>query len=187
MSTVQQLTADQLDAGVDEFRSSPDDLGTVEMIVRRPTVDEREVLAEGELVVGEGLVGDSYLQRGSSSDAGGPHPEAQLNLMNSRAIDLVAGGERDRWALAGDQFFVDLDLSVENLPIGTQLTIGTAVIEVAAKPHNGCAKFAARFGQEAVRWVNRDKHQRRRGLNAMVIEPGTVRTGDPITKLATEA
>ena len=103
--------------------------------------------------------------------------------MNSRAVDLVAGGDRDRWALAGDQFFVDLDLSVENLPVGTRLTIGTAMIEIAAKPHNGCAKFAARFGQEAVRWVNRDKHQRRRGLNAMVVESGTVRSGDPITKL----
>ena len=184
MSTVQHLTADELDAGVANFRDSPDDLGTVEMIVRRPAVNEREVLAECELAAGAGLVGDSYLERGSSAtDNGAAHPEAQLNIMNSRAVDLVTGGERDRWALAGDQFFVDLDLSVENLPVGTRLTIGTAVIEVAAKPHNGCAKFAARFGQEAVRWVNRDKHERRRGLNAMVVESGTVRAGDAITKL----
>jgi MOSC domain len=183
MSTVQYLTAEQLDAGIDEFRASPDDLGTVEMIVRRPDVDEREVLDECELVVGEGMVGDSYLARGGSAGDGSPHPEAQLNLMNSRAIDLVAAGDRERWALAGDQFFVDLDLSVDNLPVGTRLTIGTAVIEVAAKPHNGCSKFAARFGQEAVRWVNRDKHQRRRGLNAMVVEPGVVRVGDAVTKL----
>lgn len=182
MSTVEHLTSEQLDAGVDDFRTSPDDLGSVEMIVRRPAVDEREVLDECELVVGQGMVGDSYLERGSAGD-GSPHREAQLNLMNSRAIDLVAAGVRDRWALAGDQFFVDLDLSVENLPVGTRLTIGTAVIEVAAKPHNGCAKFAARFGQEAVRWVNRDKHQRRRGLNAMVVEPGVVRVGDAVTKL----
>jgi MOSC domain-containing protein YiiM len=178
MSTVQHLTAEQLDAGVDEFRASPDDLGTVEMIVRRPAVDEREVLERCELVVGGGVVGDSYLTRGSD-----PHPEAQLNIMNSRAVDLVAAGARDRWALAGDQFFVDLDLSVDNLPVGTRLTVGTAMIEVAAKPHNGCAKFAARFGQEAVRWVNRDQHQRRRGLCAMVVEPGVVRVGDVITKL----
>lgn len=183
MSRVQHLTAGQLDDGVDEFRRSPDDLGIVEMIVRRPAVDEREVLDEAELVVGQGLVGDSYLERGSSSSDGAAHAEAQLNVMNSRAIDLVAAGDRARWALAGDQFFVDLDLSVENLPVGTRLAVGTAVIEVAAKPHNGCAKFAARFGQEAVRWVNRDKHQRRRGLNAMVVEPGTVRTGDPVAKL----
>ena len=151
MSTVQHLTADELDDGVVKFRESPDDLGTVEMIVRRPAVGEREVLAEGELVAGVGLVGDTYLERGSSAtDDGAAHPEAQLNIMNSRAVDLVSGGDRDRWALAGDQFFVDLDLSVENLPVGTRLTIGTALIEIAAKPHNGCAKFAARFGQEAM-------------------------------------
>ncbi len=118
MSTVQHLTAEQLDEGVDEFRASPDDLGKVEMNVRRPAVDEREVLDQCELVVGEGLVGDSYLVRGSS-----PHPEAQLNILNSRAVDLVAAGDRDRWALAGDQFLVDLDLSVDNLPVGTRLRI----------------------------------------------------------------
>ncbi len=183
MSTVQHLTAEQLDAGVASFLDSPDDLGTVEMIVRRPAVDEREVLDQCELKAGQGLVGDSYPQRPGSATDSSPHPEAQLNLMNSSAIDLVAAGERDRWPLAGDQFFVDLDLSVDNLPIGTRLTLGTAVIEVAAKPHNGCAKFAARYGQEAVRWVNRDKQQRRRGLNAMVIESGVVRTGDAIAKL----
>lgn len=184
MTTGPHLTADELDAGVEWFLGSPDDLGTVEMIVRRPAVDEREVLAEAELVVGEGVVGDTYLARPSSATGDGtPHPEAQLNVMNSRAIDLVAAGDRERWALAGDQFFVDLDLSVENLPAGTRLTIGTAVIEVAAKPHNGCAKFASRYGQEAARWVNRDQHQRRRGLNAIVIEPGVVRAGDAIARV----
>jgi hypothetical protein len=184
MSTVQHLTTDQLDAGLAHIAASPSDVGTIEMIVRRPDVDEREVLEECELVVGSGLTGDNYLDRGSpATDDGSAHPEAQLNLMNSRAVDLVAAGDRGRWALAGDQFFVDLDLSVDNLPVGTRLALGTAVIEVAAKPHNGCAKFAARFGQDAARWVNRDKHQRRRGLNAMVVGAGTVRQGDTITKL----
>ena len=184
MSTVQHLTTDQLDAGLTHIASSPAEVGTVEMIVRRPEEDAREVLHECELVVGAGLAGDNYLARGSSStDDGSAHPEAQLNLMNSRAVDLVAAGDRSRWALAGDQFFVDLDLSVENLPVGTRLSLGTAIIEVAAKPHNGCAKFAARFGQDAARWVNREKQQRRRGLNAMVVQAGQVRQGDTITKL----
>ena len=184
MSTVQHLTTEQLDAGLAHIAASPADVGTVELIVRRPDVDEREVLDECELAVGAGLIGDNYLERGSSgTDDGSAHPEAQLNLMNSRAVDLVAAGDRSRWAIAGDQFFVDLDLSVDNLPAGTRLSLGTAVIEVAAKPHNGCAKFARRFGQDAARWVNRDKHQRRRGLNAMIVEPGIVHPGDPITKL----
>ena len=178
------LSRAELDAGTAHVLASPSDEGTVEMVVRRPAVDEREVLGEGEFVVGEGLVGDTYLARGSSStEDGAAHPEAQINVMNSRAIDLVAGGDRDRWPLAGDQLFVDLDLTTDNLPVGTRLRVGTAEIEVAAKPHNGCHKFSARFGVDAVRWVNGDKSQRRRGLNAMVVEPGVVRPGDPIVKL----
>ncbi len=183
MSTAQHLTREQLDAGW-AAGTSPTEVGTVDLIVRRPDVDEREVLDEGELIVGEGLAGDNYVARGSSStDDGSAHPEAQLNLMSSRALDLVADGDRSRWPLAGDQFIVDLDLSVDHLPVGTRLSIGTAVIEVAAKPHNGCAKFAGRFGQDAARWVNQVKHERRRGLNAIVVRPGTVRRGDAITKL----
>lgn len=183
MSTVHHPTRERLDAGW-VAGSSPRDVGTVDLIVRRPDVDEREVLEACELIVGAGLVGDNYVARGSTAtDDGSAHPEAQLNLMNSRALDLVADGDRTRWPLAGDQFIVDLDLSVEHLPVGTRLAIGTAVIEVAAKPHNGCAKFARRFGQDAARWVNHDRHERRRGLNAMVVSAGRVRVGDPITKL----
>lgn len=182
---VTNLTRAELDAGTDHVLASPADVGTVEMIVRRPEVDGREVLDEGELIVGEGLAGDNYLARGNEHTPDGTaHPEAQLNVMNSRAIDLVAGGDPDRWPLAGDQFFVDLDLTVDNLPAGSRLRIGSALIEVTPKPHNGCRKFSARFGVDAVRWVNADTGQRRRGLNAIVVEPGTVRVGDTITKLA---
>ena len=150
------------------------------MIVSRPAVDERAVLDEGELIVGKGLAGDNYLDRYGDDE---PNPEAQLNLMNSRSVDLVADGERDRWPLAGDQFFVDLDLSESNVPAGTRLAIGGAVIEVSPKPHNGCAKFADRFGLDAARFVNTKDGTRLRGINAMVIEPGVVRTGDTIEKL----
>jgi MOSC domain-containing protein YiiM len=181
MSTVQHLTTEELDAGLDDLRASPGDRGTVEMIVCRPAEGERRVIDEGELVVGEGLVGDNYLARGSK---GGPaHPEAQLNLMNSRSVDLVAAGDRERWPLAGDQFFVDFDLSAANAPAGTRLAIGTAVIEVSLKPHTGCAKFSERFGVDAARWVNAVKDDRRRGINAMVVRAGVVKPGDTIAKL----
>jgi len=181
--TDRHLTGEQLDAGW-AASARPRDVGTVEMIVRRPAEDEREVLSEAQLVVGAGLVGDNYLARGSMhTEDRSAHPEAQLNLMNASAIDVVTGGDRSRWAQAGDQFFVDLDLSVDHLPVGTRLSIGSAVIEVSAKPHNGCAKFARRFGQDAARWVNRQKQERRRGLNAMVVEPGIVHPGDQIRKL----
>ena len=181
MTTFVHLDTAQLDAGVAAAGPSPRGVGVVEMILRRPGVDEREVLDRAELEVGIGLIGDDYVARGSAqTEDGSAHPEAQLNIMNSRFIDVIAGGDRARWALAGDQFFVDLELSVDHLPVGTHLQIGSAVIEVAAKPHNGCAKFSSRFGIDAARWVNQSKEQRRRGLCAMVVAAGSVATGDEI-------
>jgi len=181
MTTSTHLDMERLDAGLAAAGPSPRVAGTVELILRRPEVDAREVLDTAELEVGTGLVGDNYAERGSpQTDDGRSHPEAQLNIMNSRIIDVIADGSRERWPLAGDQFFVDLDLSVDHLPVGTRLQIGTAVIEVAAKPHNGCAKFGARFGIDAARWVNQAREQRRRGLCAMVVRAGSVATGDEI-------
>ncbi len=178
------LTSEQLKAGQAAVDSSPADNGPLEMLVSRPTVDGREVLESGDLVIGQGLAGDNYVERGNAKTPdGSADPEAQLNLMNSRAIDLVADGDRDLWPLAGDQMFVDLDLSVANLPVGTRLAVGTAIIEVSQKPHTGCAKFAKRFGTDAARWVNSDPSRRFRGLNATVVQAGSVKPGDKITKI----
>ena len=174
----------ELDAALDGVLASPPMVGTVDLVVRRPDVNEREVLSAGELVVGEGLRGDNYLSRPNpTSPDGGPHPEAELNLMNRRALDACAAGDRQRWALAGDQLIVDFDLSVANAPTGTRLQVGSAVIEVTAKPHRGCAKFRERFGVDAARWVNSRDDIRLRGINAIVVESGTVRPGDEIRKL----
>jgi hypothetical protein len=132
------------------------------------------------------LVGDSWATRGSKKTAdGSSHPEMQLNLMNSTAALLVAGGDALRRALAGDQLYVHLDLSYENLPPGTRLAIGTAEIEITAEPHRGCAKFSERFGVNAVRFVNSEagRQLNLRGINAKVIVPGTIRTGDTVTKV----
>ena len=164
---------------------SPKDNGVLEMVLRRPAEDEREVLDEAELSLEEGVVGDNWNQRPSSrTDDGGPHPDMQLNVMNARAVALVAG-DRDRWSLAGDQLYVDLDISEANVPPGTQLAIGTAVIEVTDQPHTGCAKFTQRFGLEAHRFVNsRDRADLHlRGINAKVVTPGTIRPGDAVTKV----
>lgn len=175
----------ELEAGLDEIRRSPADVGVLELIVRRPRRDEREVLEEGELTLSEGLVGDSWKERGSSRTAdGGPHPDMQLNVMNARAIALVARG-RERWPLAGDQLYIDLDLSDENLPPGARLSIGSAVIEVTPQPHTGCKKFVARFGPDAMKFVNSPagRQLRLRGLNARVVRPGRVRVGDTVRKV----
>lgn len=169
-------TAD-LERGLGHIADSPRDHGTVEMIVRRPAVDEREIVPSAEVEPGSGLIGDSW--------AGRPHPspEAELTLMNARCVALLAG-DVDRWPLAGDQVYVDLDLGVENLPPGTRLRVGTVMVEVSAKPHTGCSKFSARFGEEALAFVNSEsgKAMRLRGMNVRVIEGGTIRTGDPVIK-----
>jgi hypothetical protein len=180
------LTTEQLEAGLDEVLRSPAGEGTVELIVRRPAVDERELVEEAQLDLEEGLVGDNWHSRGSKSTGDGTSNRlAQLTLANARAVDLVAAGDRDRWALAGDQFYVDFDISQANLPAGTRLALGTAVIEVSELPHDGCVKFSARFGNDAHRFVNTKQHRHLnlRGINARIIEPGTVRRGDAIRKL----
>jgi hypothetical protein len=184
MIAVKHLTMAELEAGLDEIRRSPKDQGVVDLIVRRPRVDEREVLEEGELSLSEGLVGDSWITRSSSRTPNGwPHPEMQLNVMNSRTIALVAQS-KERWPLAGDQIFIDLDLSDENLPAGTKLSLGSAVIEVSALPHNGCKKFVARYGLDAMLFVNSTlgKELHLRGINARVVKAGMFRIGDVVKK-----
>jgi hypothetical protein len=184
---VEHLSTAALEAGLDVIRQSPADNGRVELIVRRPAVDERDVLDEGELDTTVGLVGDTWSVRGSSrTPDGAAHPEMQLNVINARLAALVAGA-LDRRALAGDQLHVDLDLSSRNLPPGTRLELGTAVIEITAQPHTGCKKFAARFGQDAWRFVNSPvgRELNLRGVNAKVVVPGSVRAGDVIRKLPT--
>ena len=177
-----QVELGALERGLAEIRRSPTGAGTVELIVRRPAEDRREVIAEAELDPVEGLVGDGWRARGSSAtDDGSPHPDMQLTLMNARVAALVTQAP-DGWPLAGDQLYVDLDLSVANLPPGTRLHVGAAVIEVTAEPHRGCGKFARRFGVDALRFVNSatGRELNLRGINTRIVSGGTVRAGDAI-------
>lgn len=185
IDNVKHLTIQELEAGLGEILQSPKDRGTLEMIVCRPQVGEREVLEEGALDLHEGLVGDNWITRGSKHTAdGSSNPEMQLNIINARVIGLLAQ-DKERWQLAGDQLFIDMDLSARNLPPGTRLAIGTAVIEVTAQPHTGCRKFMARFGEEALKFIStplgRELHMR--GINAKVVRTGTISTGDVVKKV----
>lgn len=176
---------DELEAGLDEIRQAPKDEGVLLLIVRRPEIEEREVLEEAELHLEDGLVGDSWIWRGNSRTADGSrNPDMQLNIMNARVAALVAQ-DKSRWQLAGDQLYLDMDLSAENLPAGTQLAIGPAVIEVTPPPHTGCKKFVSRFGLEAMKFVNssvgRELHLR--GINAKVVQSGRIRVGDVAKRL----
>ncbi len=179
-------TTVELEAGLDVIRESPTAVGRLELIVCRPAVNERQVLESGKLDADVGLLGDTWSERPSKSTPdGSPHPEAQLNVMNARVAALVAGA-KDRWPLAGDQLYLDLDLSEDVLPAGTRLEVGEAVIEITAKPHRGCDKFAARFGTDALRFVNTGAGMalNLRGRNARVVRAGTIRTGDAVRRLA---
>jgi len=177
---VRHLTRAELEAGLDAIRQAPKDGGRLELIVRRPRVDEREVLDVGELSAEEGLVGDSWRRRASSRTSDhAPSPDMQLNVIGARAIALIAQ-DTSRWPLAGDQLVLDMDLSAENLPPGTRLELGTAVIEVTPEPHTGCGKFVERYGVDAMKFVNSPvgRGLRLRGLNARVVQPGAIRVGD---------
>lgn len=180
------LTMEELEAALDHLRDAPKDEGVLQLIVRRPQTNEREVLEEAQLDSAGGLIGDNWVVRGSSKTSdGSAHPEMQINIMNARVTALVAQ-DPERWALAGDQLYLDMDLSKENLPAGSRIKVGTAVLEVSPLPHTGCQKFVSRFGVDAMKFVNSPvgKELCLRGINAKVIQTGTVRRGDRATKIS---
>ncbi|MDE0927593.1 MAG: hypothetical protein OSA06_02360 [Acidimicrobiales bacterium] len=183
---VRHLTTEELEAGLVEALGSPKDAGTLDMIVRRPEINARQVVEVAELSLEEGVVGDNWSHKPTSSTSdNSPDPEAQLTLMNTRVLRLVAAGDESHMPMAGDQMVVDIDLSTANLPAGTCLQVGTAIVEVTAKPHTGCAKFVERFGAEAMRFVNSSKGRELclRGINARVVQSGTIAKGDVVQRV----
>lgn len=174
---MKHLTTEEIENGLAQVIESPTDNGILSLICRRPNENEREILETGELDIEKGLIGDDWL-----TDDG--NYETQLTIMNSRIIDLIAQ-DKERWKLAGDQLFVDLNLSDENLPHGSKIQIGTAILEVTPQPHNGCKKFVERFGLDAMKFVNSPvgKQFHLRGIYAKVVQSGTIRTGDVVKKI----
>jgi hypothetical protein len=175
-------TTAELEQFLEGILAAPRDAGPIEMIVRRPGENERETVASAVLDKDRGLIGDNWIDR--VGDDGEPHFGAQLTLMNARVADAVAGS-RDRWPLAGDQVYVDMDISVENLPPGSRIKVGDAVVEISPIPHTGCDKFAGRFGKEALRFANAGvgRENRFRGVNAFIVESGSFTVGDKVAKL----
>jgi hypothetical protein len=179
------MTMAELEAGLVAAGHSPADNGLVEMIVRRPADEQRQVVDQAQLDPDEGLVGDNWLARGSRhTEDGRANPDMQITIMNSRIIGLLAG-DRQRWPLAGDQLYADLDISPENMPVGQRFTIGDAQLEITDVAHTGCSKFTERYGNDAIRFVNSPEGRaaRRRGVYARVIRPGLIKTGDRIRKI----
>ncbi len=185
MASFRHLTTAELESRLEHVLGSPTDNGKLELIVRRPEVDQRESVTAGRLDPEQGLVGDTWRRRGGDMADGSADPEVQITVMNSRVAALVADDD-DRRELAGDQLYLDLDLSGANLPAGTQLAIGSAIIEVTEQPHTGCRKFADRFGKDATVFVNSGlgRKQNFRGINARVIQSGDLKVGDVAQKLS---
>ncbi len=185
MTTMERyFSIEELDAGLAALGASPQQQGTVELIACRPQTGARQVVEQAEFSAEAGLIGDNWRQRFDQAAAGEIDPETQVTLMNSRVIQAITQ-DRALWAQAGDQLYVDFDLSAANLPPGQRLAVGSVVLEVSAIPHTGCSQFRGWFGHAALRFVNDNevKHLNRRGINARVVQAGTIRTGDAITKL----
>tara|TARA_B100001540_G_scaffold67359_1_gene60671 strand:+ start:6047 stop:6676 length:630 start_codon:yes stop_codon:yes gene_type:complete len=182
---IRHLNTDELEAGLEKALTSPTDEGIINLIVCRPDVGQRKVLQSAEFSLEIGLVGDNWSKKPySKSPDGGPHPEMQVTMINSRVLDLITAGDSSRMAVPGDQLVVDFDLSRENIPPGTKLNIGSAIIEVTEAPHTGCAQFVGWFGDDAMRFVNssRGRELCLRGINSKVVQPGVISQGDKITK-----
>ncbi len=182
---IKHLSAADLEAGLDEIRDSPKDRSVLDLIVSRPEEDAREVMELADLHVEVGLVGDTWRDRPSvRSGDGKAHPDMQITMMNSRVAALVAQSKH-RWPLSGDQLFVDLDLSKANVPPGTRISVGSAILEVTNQPHTGCGKFAARFGVEALKLISSPtgRELQLRGINLKVVQGGEIRPGDAVKKL----
>jgi MOSC domain-containing protein YiiM len=177
-NTQLHLTLSELEAGLDYIKQSPKNNGTLDSIVIRPEIDKRIVVAECEMSPKQGVHGDNWSSRPKVD------PGAQVTLMNSRTVALLAR-TKDRWALAGDQLYVDFDLSQDNLQPGQKVFIGSVILEVSDKPHTGCAKFAERFGTVAHKFVNSKagSHLHLRGINAVVVQTGKVKVGDLMVKI----
>jgi len=168
------LGLDALEAGLRSLPALPRTGGRVVLICRRTPDGSRETPARTELTFADGVPGDDWSRRPPRD------PEAQLAVMCAPVAELIANGQP--LVVFGDNLFVDLDLSNASLPTGTRLRVGGAVVEVTPKPHNGCSKFHARFGADALRFVQakptRDRNLR--GIYWKVIEPGAVAVGDAI-------
>jgi MOSC domain-containing protein YiiM len=175
------LPIDALETRYAALAAPPTDRGRVRLLVRRRADGERELPDAVRLTVEDGLDGDGWSRRPPRD------PNAQITAMRHDVAELIANGQAA--STFGDNVLVELDLSAENLPAGTRIEIGECLVEVTPEPHNGCAKFAARFGGAALRFINLKplRSSRLRGIHWRVLRSGAVAVGDEIVVLSRPA
>ncbi len=171
------LALPALEEGLARLAAGDRDVGRVSLIVRRRPDGARETPKQTRLEIETGVPGDDWAERPPRD------PEAQLAVMQTGIASLIANGQP--LTTFGDNLFVTLDLSARNLPTGTRIAVGTAIVAVTPKPHDGCAKFDARFGHDALRFVQAKptRPENRRGICWRVVRPGAVELGDPVRVL----
>jgi len=168
----------ELETGLRALSQAPKDAGRLALLVRRDAEHCRETPARVHLSREDGMPGDAWGRHATRN------PESQLAVMRRDVAELIANGQP--LTLFGDNLFVDLDISKANLPAGTRLRVGEAVVEVTPMSHDGCSKFHRRFGPDALHFVNAKptRDQNLRGIYWRVIESGEVSVGSPIVVLA---
>ena len=180
------IASSEIEARFEWVLEAPADAGRVESLVIRPAVNQREPLQRVMFSPQQGVEGDNWLSScWKKLPSGESDPDVQVAIMNARMIEVLTN-DKSRWPLAGDQLFVDFDLSVGNLAVGDRLQVGAAVLEITAEPHRGCSKFKKRFGQDALTFVNSpqgDVH-RLRGVYAKIVSAGEVCVGDSVSKIS---
>ncbi len=171
------LALADLTAGYAQLPANPTEHGKVTLICQRRADGTRIYPSSAHLSRSEGLHGDAWSSRPPRD------PNCQVTVINSGVAELIANGQP--LGLFGDNLFVTLDLSDRNLPAGSRLQVGTAVAEVTSEPHDGCAKFHARFGAAALRFVQdrRTRSRNLRGIHWRIIQDGDVHVGSPVTLL----
>lgn len=183
---IEHPTVETLETGLEIIRNSPQDNGTLEMIVVRPAKNQRSTLQECELSLKRGVEGDHWANGcWKSLPDGSPDPDVQVTIMNSRCLKLISASS-SQWPLAGDNLIVDMDLSVQNLQPGQKLSIGSAILEITSVPHTGCNNFKERFGIDSLKFISSKigKELRLRGIYARIIRDGHIKVGDRLKKIA---